>query len=161
MSCPPRLLNICFACWAFSMSSLFVLADQLSTLINPALGVLLLGEPLRDQQDAREPWPRFWLRAGASVGIAVALAEWGKHSQVWQGHPNFPSGHTTLATAAATALVLRRGPRWLCLSVPAVVLMGGSLVYGHWHTTDEVVGGLALGSAVAGVCFRFRNRPPE
>ncbi len=143
------------------MIRLFDLADQLSTIINPALGLLLLAEPLLDQRSAREPWPLFWVRAGASVGIAVAIAEWGKHSQVWQGHPNFPSGHTTLATAAATALVLHRGPRWLGVSAPAVLVMGSSLVYGRWHTTDEVVGGFVLGLAVALACFRVRSRSSE
>lgn len=141
--------------------SLFALADKLSDLINPALGLLLLEEPLLDPRNTREPWLLFWVRAGAATGLAVALAELGKHFQVWPGHASFPSGHTTFATAAAASLVLQRGPRWLWIAAPAVVLMGSSLVYGHWHTPDEVLGGFALGLAVSIACFRIRRWRPR
>ncbi|MES2462939.1 MAG: phosphatase PAP2 family protein [Armatimonadota bacterium] len=130
------------------------IADFLSSTFNPALGLLILEEPLRDQRSASEPWPLFWLRSAMAVGIAVALAETGKHYEVWSGHPLFPSGHATLATAAATCLVLHRGPRWLWVSAPCVLLMGCSLIYGRWHSPDEVLGGCALAVLITLAIFR-------
>jgi membrane-associated phospholipid phosphatase len=131
-------------------------ADFLSSSINPALALLILEEPLLDQRAAREPWPIFWVRSAAAIGVAVTLAELGKHYEVWNGHPLFPSGHTTVATAAAACLVLRRGPRWLWIGVPAVVVMAVSLVHGRWHTTIEVVGGFALAVLITLAVFRIR-----
>jgi membrane-associated phospholipid phosphatase len=135
--------------------SLHSLADQLSNTINPLLGLMILEEPLLDQRNAREPWPLFWVRSAIAVGLAVTLAELGKKYQVWHGHPFFPSGHTTFATAAAICLVMRRGPRWLAIAVPLVVLMGWGLAYGHWHTPTEVFGGFLLASLITPLFFRF------
>jgi membrane-associated phospholipid phosphatase len=137
------------------------LADFLSRSINPALCLLILEEPLLDRRAGREPWPLFWVRCAAAIGIAVTLAEMGKHHEVWSGHPMFPSGHTTGATAAAACLVLRRGLRWLWIAVPAVVLMAVSLVYGRWHTTAEVLGGFVLALVITLACFRVFSRLAE
>lgn len=141
------------------MVSLFYVADKLSDGINPILCVLALEEPLLNQGGDREPWPLFWVRTIVATGLAVSLAELGKHHQIWHGHGNFPSGHTTFATAVAASLVLRRGPRWLWLSVPLVVVMASSLIYGHWHTPDEVIGGFVLGLVITTVCFRLFRSP--
>ncbi|MBC8104075.1 MAG: phosphatase PAP2 family protein [Cytophagales bacterium] len=138
------------------------LADLLSTAINPALVLLVLEEPLLGHQGRQEPWPRFWGRSALSIGAAVGLAEAGKHYQIWPGHPLFPSGHMTFATAAASCLMLRRGLPWLGIALPLIGIMGISLVVGGWHTGTEVFGGLALGGFITLVCFgllRQARRP--
>ena len=151
----------------------FVIADKASGAINPIFIALIAEEPLllRARQaagsgDRRRIWPetlRFWGRALLCVGVAVVLAELGKKLQVWPGHGNFPSGHTTFAASAATCLVLRRGPIWLWLAAPLVALMMASLVYGHWHTVDEVVAASILGPSVAFCLWQVtqRKKPVE
>ncbi len=91
----------------------------------------------------RDAW-EFWLRSGLGIGIAVVLAESGKHFVVWPGRPTFPSGHETLALAAGTCLVLRH-PRGLILVLPLAVFQGWALVAGHFHRPVDVAGALVTG----------------
>ena len=86
----------------------------------------------------------FWLRSLLGIGIGVALAEGGKHFQVWPGRPTFPSGHETLALAAGTCLVLRH-PRWLAVAAPLAAFQAWALVAGHFHRPVDVAGALATG----------------
>ena len=137
---------------------LFILADKLSDVINPVLLAFIAEEPLRLRELRRTSaekmarlWPdtwRLWGRSLLCIGGAVGLAELGKTMQVWPGHPNFPSGHTALAASAATVIVLHRGRAWLWITTPLVLLMGAALIYGHWHTPDEVAGALLLGPSL-------------
>ncbi len=151
----------------------FVVADRASDAINPVFIALIAEEPLLlrakyapdSGETTRRVWPetlRFWGRALLGVGVAVVLAELGKKLQIWPGHGNFPSGHTTFAASAAACLVLQRGAAWLWFTVPLVLLMMASLVYGHWHTVDEVVAAAFLGPSVA-VCVwqltKKRDKP--
>ena len=137
---------------------LFILADKLTDIINPVLLAFIAEEPLRLRELRRgnaekmARWPdiwRVWGRTVLCVGVAVVLAELGKKMEVWPGHNNFPSGHTAFAASCAMVLVLHRGRAWLWIVAPLVALMGASLVYGNWHTVDEVVGALFLGPSVA------------
>ena len=61
---------------------------------------------------------------------------------------SFPSGHTTSAFAAAVALGYMR-PAWRWWLLAAAVTIGLSRVLVGAHYPSDVVGGAALGSAVA------------
>jgi membrane-associated phospholipid phosphatase len=137
------------------------LAERASDAINPIFIALILEEPLLNDRAPGESLRRglrFWLRAVLCISVAVVLAEAGKKYQVWNGHPNFPSGHTTFATSAAASLVLQRGRRWFWLVVPLAVLMGISLAYAGWHTPDEVLAGWVLGAIVPPLLWKLIGR---
>lgn len=136
--------------------TLFNLAWQLSECINPIFIALLLEEPLRHQEGQQEKWPVFWLRSVVSISAAVYLAEEGKRHIVFAGHPTFPSGHMTFATAAAACLVLQRGPRWLLLTAPLAAAIGVSLVIAGWHRPVDIAGGLLLGMIVPVLAAKVR-----
>ncbi len=86
----------------------------------------------------------FWARSLVGMGVGVALAESGKKWEVWAGHPGFPSGHETLALAAATCLVCR-DRRWLAVGIPLAALQAWALITGHFHTPEDVTGALVTG----------------
>jgi len=135
--------------------------DLLADTISPALLLLMLEEPLIVPGTRRERTRhslRFWLRALLAIGAPVLLAELGKKYHVWPGHPNFPSGHTTFATAAATVLILQRGRRWAWMMVTLALLEAFSLVYDRWHTPEEALGGLILGAALPPLLWRLTAR---
>lgn len=119
----------------------------LTNAINALLLLLVAAAPLlpstethQDAQSARE----FWLRSGLGIGVAVLLAESGKHFEIWPGRPTFPSGHETLALAAGACLAVRR-PRWLMLALPLAVFQGWALVAGHFHRPLDVAGAVLTG----------------
>jgi membrane-associated phospholipid phosphatase len=66
---------------------------------------------------------------------------------------SFPSGHTTSAFAAGVALALMR-PAWRGRLLGAACLIGASRVLVGAHYPSDVVGGAALGTAVALVLAR-------
>lgn len=115
----------------------------LTNAVNALLLLLVAAAPLLPETKRRSA-PEFWLRSGLGIGIAVILAESGKHFMVWPGRPTFPSGHETLALAAGTCLVLRR-PRWLALVLPLAAFQGWALVAGHFHRPVDVAGALVTG----------------
>jgi undecaprenyl-diphosphatase len=88
------------------------------------------------------------------------------HPRVRARFDSFPSGHTTGATALAltTAIVLRREHlisrrRAALIGVGAPLLMGVYRVVADDHWATDVVGGWALGSAVAFLSLRDPPRP--
>ena len=99
----------------------------------------------------------FWLRSLAGIGIAVALAESGKHCCVWPGRPTFPSGHETLALAAGTCLAVRN-PRWLALVLPLGILQAWALVAGHFHRPVDVAGAVITGLLPPLGCHFYKRR---
>lgn len=129
---------------------LYPLANFFCNAINPLLILLIALE----RGGPRRAWP-FWLRWAVALVVAVSLAELGKKFQVWPGHGGFPSGHTTFAATCSTALVLRRGVRWL---VPGAILTGlmmASLVIAGWHTIADTLGAVALAVLIATLVWRI------
>ena len=64
--------------------------------------------------------------------------------------PSFPSGHTTIAFAAATVLSYYR-PRWAPAFFLLAVAIGFSRVYVGVHYPLDVLGGAILGLLVGGI----------
>ena len=68
----------------------------------------------------------------------------------FSGHASFPSGHTTVAFAIATALSRETGARWApWLAYPLAAAVGWSRVHDREHWTSDVVAGAALGTWAA------------
>jgi len=64
----------------------------------------------------------------------------------FSGDDSFPSGHTTLAFAAATALDRETGSIWVpIVAYPTAALVGWSRVADREHWTSDVVAGAAIG----------------
>jgi len=121
----------------------------LTNAINTLLLFCVAAAPLLPSKNpksknSRQSAGQFWLRSIFGIGIAVVLAESGKHFSVWPGRPTFPSGHETLALAAGTCLALRN-PRSLAFVLPLTVLQGWALVAGYFHGPVDVAGALATG----------------
>ena len=127
----------------------------LTNAINTLLVLCVAAVPLLPAKNPKQSAGQFWLRSVFGVGIAVVLAESGKHFSVWPGRPSFPSGHETLALAAGTCLVLRN-PRSLAFVLPLTVLQGWALVAGHFHRPVDVAGALATGILPPLACFSLK-----
>ncbi|WP_405985183.1 phosphatase PAP2 family protein [Streptomyces sp. NBC_00872] len=74
------------------------------------------------------------------------------------GDWSFPSNHSTIAGAAATALLIAR-PRLAYLTVPMALLMAFSRVFVGVHYPHDVAVGLVLGAAVATLVMPAAARP--
>jgi membrane-associated phospholipid phosphatase len=66
----------------------------------------------------------------------------------------FPSGHTTTAVVCVALLLAWVGrPRGVtgraAVSAVVVVIVGGSVIYVHYHYVSDVVGGIVLGVLIA------------
>jgi membrane-associated phospholipid phosphatase len=63
---------------------------------------------------------------------------------------SFPSGHATLAFAAATALDRETSSRWVpAIAYPIAGLVGWSRVHDRKHWTSDVLAGAAIGFGIA------------
>ncbi len=123
--------------------------------INAALLLSVAVAPLLTRGRPRV-W-EYWLRSGLGIGLAVILAESGKRFEVWPGHPGFPSGHETLALAAATCLIAR-DRRWTWAAFPLALLQAVLLVEGNFHQPIEVAGALLTGPSAALLCQMYRRK---
>ena len=128
----------------------------LTNAINILLVLLVGAAPLLLR---RGPGPlEYWLRSGLGIGIGVALAESGKHFEVWAGRPTFPSGHETLALAAGACLAVR-DRRWLWLTVPLGGLQAWALIAGRFHQPVDVAGALLTGLIPPLLCHHLSRQP--
>lgn len=136
----------------------------LTTTINALLLFLVAAAPLLPSRNFSSPHPSrcsafdYWLRSLLGIGIGVALAEGGKHFQIWPGRDSFPSGHETVALAAGTCLALR-SPRWLALVLPLAGLQAWALVAGHFHRPIDIAGALVTGILPPLCCHSFKQKP--
>ena len=126
-----------------------------SNAVNALLLLLVAAAPFVTRRGAGV-WD-YWLRSAAGIGLAVVLAESGKRYEVWPGHPGFPSGHETLALAAATCLVVC-DRRWLWVAVPLTLAQAVLLVVAHFHQPPEVAGALLIGPPVAWLGHRLGTK---
>ena len=66
--------------------------------------------------------------------------------RLFSGHESFPSGHTTLAVAAATAIDRETDARWVPWVVyPVAGLVGWSRIHDQMHWMSDVAAGAAVG----------------
>lgn len=70
---------------------------------------------------------------------------WLVMGQHMESDKSFPSGHTTAAFSAMTALFLVGNKRWSWLGMIFAVLMGISRIYLMVHYPSDVLGGIAVG----------------
>jgi membrane-associated phospholipid phosphatase len=76
----------------------------------------------------------------------------------FSGHDSFPSGHATVAFAAATALDRETSARWVpWVAYPLAGLVGWSRVRDDRHWASDVVAGGALGLWTAGKVEDFAS----
>ncbi len=77
------------------------------------------------------------------------------------GWASFPSGHTTLATAPMTVLMitLRSAWRWLCAVPIALVAIG---LYGaDYHFIGDMIAGVMVGALCAAIAFSLLRAPGD
>ena len=65
----------------------------------------------------------------------------------------FPSGHTTMITAAMTAMFICFNKKWSWLGFLGVLLMGVSRIYLIAHYTTDVLGGIIVGVISAVIAY--------
>jgi len=82
-------------------------------------------------------------RPDESPGDAAAL-------DPFSGHDSFPSGHATLAFAAATTLDRETSSRWVpAIGYPLAGFVAWSRIHDRRHWPSDVVAGAAIGFGVA------------
>lgn len=101
-------------------------------------------------------WPETWLSGGnPSLIRDNAYGFHPFHNEAEYG--SFPSGHTARSVAAATVFwITYPGWRWLCVLVPATIVIG--LIGNNYHFVGDVVAGGFVGGIVgmyAGRLFRL------
>jgi PAP2 superfamily len=117
--------------------------------------------------EARRRW---WL--WSALMVAAPLMEWTLKHMVQRTRPEdlslgFPSGHSTAAAAFWGAVIFLAdslSPR-LCratrvLAVTIIVLVGLARVVLRAHWPSDVLGGIALGLALAAIAGLIASRPP-
>jgi membrane-associated phospholipid phosphatase len=117
--------------------------------------------------EARRRW---WL--WSALMVAAPLMEWTLKHMVQRTRPEdlslgFPSGHSTAAAAFWGAVIfladslsprLSRATR--VLAVTMIVLVGLARVVLRAHWPSDVLGGIALGLALAAIAGLIASRPP-
>jgi membrane-associated phospholipid phosphatase len=104
--------------------------------------------------------PAFVRATVEAVVAAFLLAHVNRWFDLWKSHPNFPSGHETVATCMAVALAAI-DRRTLPFSAVLLAVLGYWLVRTGWHGRFEVIGGFLLGAAVMLVSLKVNRVPPR
>ena len=131
-------------------------------MLAPGLVVLFVAFP-----EARRQW---WL--WSALMVTAPIMEWTLKHVVGRARPEdlslgFPSGHSTAAAAFYGAVIfladalsprLRRATR--VLAVVMIVLVGLARVLLRAHWPSDVLGGIALGLALASIASLIASRPP-
>ena len=71
---------------------------------------------------------------------------------------SFPSGHTTAAFAAATALLLCKNRRFGIPTLIIAILIAFSRLYLYVHFPSDVLAGMILGAILAFAAYRIVNK---
>ncbi len=88
--------------------------------------------------------------------------EWWKFiGGIKQAEYSFPSGHTTAAMAAVTAIILNSKNKWRWVLFLFVILMGISRNYLMVHYPSDILGGILAGTLAGYVSFFIMDRIKE
>lgn len=91
-------------------------------------------------------WPQTWINNNPSLIQNNAFGFHWFHGGV--AYAAFPSGHSTVSVAFATALWLSFPKlRWLAVLIPTVVIIG--LLGKNYHFVSDIIGGSFLGGLIA------------
>lgn len=93
------------------------------------------------------------------IDITGIYYEWWKFAGgVKEAEYSFPSGHTTAAMAAVTAIVLNSQNKYRWLLFLFVVLTGISRNYLMVHYPSDILGGILAGALAGAISFFIINR---
>ena len=125
----------------------------------PALALLYGAARWSHHPDAARSVQRVGLAVGVAGGMALVPKKAVGRSRPFEspddassfhpftGHDSFPSGHATLAFAAAAAIDRETASRWVPWVVyPSAALLAWSRVHDRQHWTSDVVAGGAVGA---------------
>lgn len=148
---PFRMLAV--ACLALCVASTALAGDHQGWKTTSDVGVATTLAASLITPIARGDWEGL-LQAAISDGLAEGIAQLGKvtiHEERPDHSDNdsFPSGHATLAFAAATTLYRRYGWEYGAIAFPIAALTGAARVAGRKHHWWDVTAGAALGFASA------------
>lgn len=104
---------------------------------------------------AGRAWPETWTNGNLSYirdGVYGFFPMRGFNGT--RAYQAFPSGHATAISAAAVGLALLF-PRWKWLAPLAIGLVAIGMVGANYHWVSDLIGGAALGSAVALAAHRL------
>jgi membrane-associated phospholipid phosphatase len=109
---------------------------------------------------AGRPWPETWTNDNPSYikdGVFGFFPLKPLLERTGRAYLAFPSGHMTIIAAACTALALH-APRLRRVAPVPVVLVAIGMIGANYHWVSDLIGGAALGAAIALAARRAGDR---